>query len=302
MQNTQNLNYVGRFAPTPSGHLHAGSLSTALGSFLEAKSRGGRWLLRIDDLDPPRVAKGAIDSILRTLEALGLFWDGEICWQSRRFAAYEDAVLTLKNKGLAYVCQCSRKLAQTQGTALANGQWRYAGTCRNQNLSAGKQRAWRFIAPDRNIEFIDAIQGKLADNLAQSSGDFIIWRADGIFAYHLATVLDDAFMGVTHVMRGADLWTMSLPQIALQEALDLPQPHYAHLPIMQSPDGLKLGKQTRAPAISTTNPLKTLTYGMELLGFCPPELANVNEFWAWALEVWQLDKIQAAPKIITTPI
>jgi glutamyl-Q tRNA(Asp) synthetase len=244
---------VGRFAPSPTGPLHLGSLVAALGSWLFARAAGGRWLVRMEDLDAPRVVPGAADDILRTLERFGLTWDGEVVVQSRRLALYESALEDLLRKKMAYACACSRAdLARAAsapdagaGGAAPRGAI-YPGTCR-EGLPPGRTaRAFRFRVPPGLFTFEDLLFGTLSEDVQKTVGDFVVKRADGPYAYQLAVVVDDAAQGVTQVVRGADLLDSTARQIALQRALSLATPSYAHLPLVLGADGRKLGKRDGA--------------------------------------------------------
>ncbi len=280
--------YRGRFAPSPTGPLHFGSLTAAVGSYLEAKSRGGAWLVRMEDLDRPREQPGAADAILRTLEACGMGWDGSILYQSRRGEAYGAALSRLEAQGLAYPCGCSRKEIADSGLG-PDGALIYPGTCRT-GLAPGKTpRATRVRVGDSVIEFEDALQGRFRQDLATEVGDFVLLRADGCYAYQLAVVIDDADQGITHVVRGADLLASTPRQIYLQRLLGLPTPHYLHLPAAVNAAGEKLSKQTRAAAVDARDPLPALVQVMEFLGQSPPAQlgrATLAEFWDWALAHW----------------
>ncbi|MDR2031166.1 MAG: tRNA glutamyl-Q(34) synthetase GluQRS, partial [Azoarcus sp.] len=236
---------AGRFAPSPSGPLHFGSLVAALGSALEARRRSGRWLLRIEDIDTPRVVPGAAAAILATLERFGFEWDGEIMWQSRRIGAYTAALERLEAGGHVFPCACTRReMAEIPDSALArDGARRYPGTCRHGLPPGRALRVWR-VKAEGAIRFDDAIQGAQEEDLARDVGDYVIFRADGRFAYQLAVVVDDAAQGVTHVVRGADLLGSTGRQIQLQRLLGLRVPAYAHLPVATNAAGEKLSKQT----------------------------------------------------------
>ncbi|HJT16266.1 MAG TPA: tRNA glutamyl-Q(34) synthetase GluQRS [Thermoanaerobaculia bacterium] len=243
------MNITGRFAPSPTGPLHFGSLVAAVGSFLFARAAGGRWLVRIEDIDTPRVVPGSEQEILAALLRYGLEWDGEVVRQSERTSLYAAALDTLRAKGLAYDCGCSRADPECQ--------------CRHELRRVA--RAVRFRAPDAVIAFDDRIAGRFA----QKSDDFVIKRADGLFAYQLAVVVDDAEQGVTQVVRGADLLDSTPRQIALQRALDLPSPVYAHLPLVLGPDGRKIGKRDGALPLPTLDPSRirdTLAAALRFLG------------------------------------
>lgn len=277
--------YRGRFAPSPTGPLHFGSLVAALGSYLDARLNNGVWLLRMEDVDTPRVVAGAADAILRALEAYGFEWDGAVMYQSRRGEAYQAALERLQAQGLVYACRCSRRqLAETARRGIDG--LVYAGLCRNRPPFP-EPAALRLIVPDRRIVFDDAWQGRVACDLATESGDFVLRRADGIYTYQLAVVVDDAEQGVTHVVRGADLLTSTPRQIALQEYLGLPTPRYLHLPVVLDAAGDKLSKQTLAAPLDPKWPLPALLRALRFLGLGPVRpVANRDEFWAQARELW----------------
>jgi len=233
---------TGRFAPSPTGPLHLGSLVAALGSWLFARRAGGRWLVRMEDLDTPRVVPGSADEILETLRRYDLNWDGDVVFQSQRTALYEAALSILRAQKLVYDCGCSRADLQRAASAPVGVEPVYPGTCRN-GLPPGKAaRAIRFRASDDVIAFDDLLCGRIEGQ----ADDFIVRRADGVFAYQLAVVVDDAAQGVTQVVRGRDLLSSTPRQIALQHALGYPAPEYAHLPLVTNPDGSKLGKRDGA--------------------------------------------------------
>ncbi|MEO1767141.1 tRNA glutamyl-Q(34) synthetase GluQRS [Thiobacter aerophilum] len=292
--------YRGRFAPSPSGPLHFGSLITAVGSYLDARSRGGEWCLRIDDLDPPRVIPGATDAILRTLEAYGFQWDGPVVFQSARTEAYAAAFATLQRLGVIYACGCSRREIADSIVGLP-GASIYPGTCRG-GLGPGKTaRAFRVRTEGARIAFEDRLQGLIAVDLARETGDFIVLRADGPFAYQLAVVVDDAELGITDVVRGADLLDSTPRQIHLQRLLGLATPRYLHLPVVVNALGEKLSKQTLAPPLDLARPAPVLVAALAFLGqVAPAELAyaDVAEVWRWALAYWdpaRLPRLRAAP-------
>jgi glutamyl-Q tRNA(Asp) synthetase len=278
--------YVGRFAPTPSGHLHFGSLVAALASFLEARSVGGRWLLRIEDLDPPREVPGAQTAILRTLEAYGLHWDGECLRQSDRHAHYQAVLQQLVEQGLAYACTCSRKrLADSGGV--------YPGHCALAG-HATANAAIRLRVPQLQYRFIDSVQGEYGQHLGREVGDFIIRRRDGHCAYQLAVVLDDAWQGVTSVVRGADLLDSTPRQLYLQELLGLSQPSYLHVPLIIQPDGHKLGKSYRAPPLTGQRAVPLLLRALRALGQHTDEAlqeSNVEELLRWSVCHWDNRRI-----------
>lgn len=279
--------YRGRFAPSPTGALHFGSLVAAVGSYLDAKHYQGQWLVRIEDLDTPRNVAGAADAILRTLEAYGLHWDGEAVYQSQRISLYEAALEQLKAQQACYPCVCSRKTIAAQ-----QGELVYAGTCRNGILSpTNKPAAWRLRVNDTPIHFTDRLQGDISQHLATKVGDFVIKRADGVFAYQLAVVVDDAAQGINHVVRGADLLTSTPRQIFLQQQLGLPTPCYLHLPLVVNAQGEKLSKQTLAQPIGTQATVSTLYAALCFLGLSPPaELQHdrLIPLMNWAIGHWRV--------------
>ena len=294
--------YRGRFAPSPTGPLHFGSLVAAVGSYLDARAQGGAWLVRMEDVDTPRNVPGAAEDILATLAAYGFEWDGPVLWQSTRFAAYAEALQGLVDAGLAYGCACSRKeIADSAVRPAIDGGLAYPGTCRNGVPPGRSARAWRLRVDDAELAFEDRIQGRIVQHLQRDVGDFVLHRADGLFAYQLAVTVDDAFQGVTDVVRGADLLASTPRQIGLQRALGVATPRYAHLPVAANAAGEKLSKQTRAPALSREAPGAHLVAALQFLGQ-PVEAALVRaplpEIWAWALAHWQLSVIprqQAIP-------
>ncbi|MDR2030862.1 MAG: tRNA glutamyl-Q(34) synthetase GluQRS [Azoarcus sp.] len=287
-----NVPYVGRFAPTPSGPLHFGSLVAALGSALEAHRHGGAWLVRIEDIDTPRIAPGMSEAILATLERHGFAWEGEVMRQSRRTDAYADALARLKAGGHVFPCACTRR--EMADSALArDGSRRYPGTCRDGLPPGRAPRAWR-VRAEGLIRFDDAIQGPQDEELARDVGDYVVFRADGQFAYQLAVVVDDAAQGVTHVVRGADLLGSTARQIHLQHLLGLPVPAYAHLPVAANAMGEKLSKQTLARAVDHFPPARVLLWALAFLGQQPPAAlagASLAEVWAWARAHWRIEQV-----------
>jgi glutamyl-Q tRNA(Asp) synthetase len=257
--------YTGRFAPSPTGPLHFGSLVAALASWLDARAAGGRWLVRIEDLDPPRVEPGAADEILRALESLGLAWDGEVLYQSRRAAFYREALERLRAH--TYWCGCSRREIADSSLGLAvDGARIYPGTCRGGLLPGKAARALRVRAPAEEIRFVDRLQGAQAQVLALAVGDYVLYRADGSYAYQLAVVVDDAAQGVTDVVRGADLLDSTARQIHLQWLLDVATPRYLHVPAAVNAQGEKLSKQTGAPAVDARRPGREIAAALRFLG------------------------------------
>ena len=287
--------YRGRFAPSPTGLLHAGSLTTAVGSYLHARSQGGQWQLRIEDLDPPREVPGAADAILRTLEALGFTWDGPVIWQSQRLTAYQDALDALIASGHAYPCACTRREIALAGHPGVDGVV-YPGTCRH-GLAAGKAgRAWRLHVPAGEVMFMDGHYGAQRQDVAHQVGDYVLKRADGLFAYQLAVVVDDAWQGISEVVRGADLLDSTPRQIVLQRALNAPTPRYTHLPLLVNAAGEKLSKQTLAPAIRPDQAADELRLALTRLNHAPPaDCQGLDELWSWALAHWSLARAPAAP-------
>ena len=295
----------GRFAPSPSGELHLGSLLAAVGSYLAAHCLGGRWRLRIDDLDLPRVVPGAADAILRSLQAHGLQWDGDVLYQSQRGDAYRAALEQLRCAGLTYRCACTRRELAAIARAGIDGPV-YPGTCRDGPAPGRPARALRLRVPDAEIGFHDAVQGDCRHNLAGAVGDFVLQRADGQIAYQLAVVVDDAFQRITQVVRGVDLLASTPRQIYLQQCLDLPQPSYAHLPLLVDSHGLKLGKQTGAGPLDDTRASDNLRQVLTALALPPPcdlHGAPPTELLHWATAHWEPARLagQAAVRIQTPP-
>lgn len=286
--------YTGRFAPSPTGLLHIGSLLTAVASYADARSNGGRWLVRMEDLDPPREMAGAASHILHTLEAFGFEWDGEVAYQSRRYALYEETLCRLKTAGLVYPCHCSRKDWQAGARRGADG-FVYNGRCRHPGQRPepqGKHPAWRIRVPDRVIGFSDGIVGGYAQNLARDIGDFVLLRADGYWAYQLAVVADDAEQGVTHIVRGQDLLVSTPRQIYLQQCLGVPTPQYAHLPLLTNAQGQKWSKQTLAPALDLNRREQLLRQVFRYLKLPDaPETDRPAELLDWAVAHWDMDKV-----------
>ncbi len=292
--------YRGRFAPTPSGPLHFGSLIAATGSYLQARSQQGEWYVRIDDIDPPREQKGAVSSILSTLEEFGFEWDGEVLYQSGRQQRYQQAVDELREKGLAYACSCSRS-SILKKTGQKKGELVYPGFCREQPLQQCDDYSIRLRVDDVTIHFKDAIQGNITTNLAARFGDFIIQRRDGYFAYHLATGIDDAEQGITEVVRGADLLESSPCQRLIQRLLGLNSPSYCHLPVARNRSGQKLSKQSHAPALDSSKATILLQKSLKFLGQMPPISladATLDDLWRWAFENWDVNRVpaQVAPE------
>ena len=290
--------YRGRFAPSPTGPLHFGSLVAALGSYLDARHREGVWLVRMEDLDREREVKGAADEILRSLERFGFEWDETVLYQSQRSEAYEEALEGLRDKGYAYPCACSRKQIADQASIGAEGPI-YPGTCRSGLASGARARSIRLLTQDREIDLVDRVQGPVSQNPGREIGDFIIRRADGYHAYQLAVVLDDAWQSINRVVRGADLLSSTPRQCYLQQLLDLPRPQYAHLPLAVDASGRKLSKQYRDAPVDPRQPLDALLQALDFLGQeLPPERpVNLDDFWDWAITQWHLERVPAKPSI-----
>ena len=288
------MTYIGRYAPSPTGPLHFGSLVAAVGSWLDARAHGGRWLLRMEDLDPPREMPGAADRILHTLEAFGLEWDGPVLYQSERTEAYAAAEAQLMDAEVAFPCGCTRSEIADSSLHGLEGPI-YPGTCR-QGLPLGREaRALRLKAPDEAISFEDGLLGRVSQNLAQQVGDFIIRRADGCHAYQLAVVVDDAYQGITHVVRGADLLHSTPRQILLQRLLGLATPQYLHLPVAVDRAGEKLSKQTQARPVEDQKAGVALWQALVFLRQEPPEAlqsASIEELRSWALPHWRREPLK----------
>ena len=330
--------YIGRFAPSPTGPLHFGSLVAAVASYCDAKAIAGKWLVRMEDLDKPREVNGAADNILQQLEAFGFEWDGEVCYQSKRDALYLEALNHLQKQALIYPCTCTRKeiadssisvgidgliypktcflkrSLQPQGLSPQNIPAKAGYSCVKSNApehplsnslreldSPCTHAAFRAVVSDKNISFLDAIQGEMTQNLARDVGDFIVKRADGLFAYQLAVVVDDAEQNVTHIVRGADLLDSTPRQIYLQQCLDLPTPHYAHNPIATNYAGEKLSKQTLAEPIDKRLARQQLFDALSFLGQQPPAEIKSNhlgDIWRWAMTHWNMANVPQQRKVI----
>ncbi|TMX33873.1 tRNA glutamyl-Q(34) synthetase GluQRS [Vibrio sp. Hep-1b-8] len=290
------MSYIGRFAPSPSGPLHFGSLIAALGSYFQAKSNQGKWLVRIEDLDPPREMPGASRLILETLEAYHLHWDGEVVYQSQRHSLYQQQIDRWLDSGQAYFCHCTRKQIKELGGF-------YTGTCRDLKLTNGEQCAVRLRMSHPVYQFEDRRHGILNIPTALADEDFIIKRRDGLFAYNLAVVLDDIDQGVTEVVRGADLIEPTGRQISLYQMLDAKPVNYLHLPLALDNNGQKLSKQNHAKAIDNQNPKPALIDAMTFLGFDIDEeisTASLDEIILWGIENWHLSQLPSSTEI--TPI
>jgi len=285
----------GRFAPSPSGPLHFGSLVSAVGSYLQARQHGGRWLLRIEDHDRPREVPGAAQRIIASLRAHGFEWDAPLIYQSQRAELYETALHRLRAAGLLYSCRCSRRQLRQSARSGAGGPI-YPGTCRALNLPDDDAALRLRVAGE--IAFDDALQGSFTQDLPAELGDIVLRRRDGCYAYQLAVVVDDAQQGITEVVRGADLLDNTPRQIYLQRCLGLPTPRYLHLPVANNAAGEKLSKQTFARALDDSDPLPALRLAWAFLG--QPELraGSVDAFWRAALRDWccqRLPRLRALP-------
>lgn len=290
--------YRGRFAPSPTGLLHLGSLLAAAGSYLQARAQRGAWLLRFEDIDTPRVIPGAADQILRTLEQFGFEWDGPVTRQSERLDLYRAALEQLQAAGSTFPCSCSRQeLGHLRPPLAANEDEEpfYPGTCRAGPKRSDVPLACRFRVVDRPVEFHDALQGSYRQNVATQVGDFIVQRRDRVYAYQLAVVVDDAAQGITEVVRGCDLLSNTPRQMLLQEALGVAPPRYLHLPLLVEADGSKLAKSRRSVPLARAAAAAQLHAVLRWLGQCPPaDLAQAEprELLAWATEHWDLDPLR----------
>lgn len=285
--------YRGRFAPSPTGPLHFGSLVAALGSYLEARVQRGDWLVRIEDVDTRRCRPMYESAILRTLDCFGFHYDHRVMRQSERGSDYQKALNRLFHDATVFGCACTRKEIDDSRLG-ADGAPIYPGTCRIAMPEGKEPRAWRIRVVDHPIAFEDAVQGHVEQNLATDVGDFVLLRADGVFAYQLAVVVDDAEQGITHVVRGADLIDSTPRQIFLQYGLGVPTPQYAHLPVAVNAAGEKLSKQSQAAPLNDDKPVPALWQALRFLGQNPPEVlqkASLSEFWEWAIIHWSLNKV-----------
>ncbi|MDH3747427.1 MAG: tRNA glutamyl-Q(34) synthetase GluQRS [Gammaproteobacteria bacterium] len=292
--------YIGRFAPSPTGPLHFGSLLAAVASYLEARQRGGQWLVRVEDIDPPREQPGASELIIATLEHYGFEWDGPIIYQSQSDIEHRAALRRLADDGLAYPCSCSRRdLAEAPRGPLGTI---YPGTCRNG--CDATETAIRLRTSNESLTFDDELQGTQSQRLESESGDFVTLRRDGLVAYHLAVVVDDYLQGVTHIVRGIDLMDSTLRQIWVQQKLGYPTPRYSHIPVALHEDGRKLSKVSGASGILPDQVAATLVAALQSLGQKPPESlvgASVNDIWAWALANWNMNLLRGQVAISTLP-
>lgn len=288
------MNYVGRFAPSPSGLLHFGSLIAALGSYFQAKAHDGQWLMRIEDLDPPREMPGASTAILKTLEQFGLEWDGDVMYQSQRHEHYQAQIDTWLNRHQAYCCQCTRKQIKADGGF-------YLGHCRHSKLLPTPGLSIRLFMQNPVESFTDLHQGNITIPSALAHEDFIIKRRDGYFAYNLAVVIDDIEQGVTEVVRGADLIEPTGRQISLYQTLGQTPVSYLHLPLAMDENGKKFSKQNHAKPIKTTQAKPTLMRAMEFLGFDLPKdflSSSIEDMLQWGIKNWCIQQLPTKNHII----
>ncbi|MCW8194968.1 tRNA glutamyl-Q(34) synthetase GluQRS [Proteobacteria bacterium 005FR1] len=291
--------YIGRFAPSPTGPLHFGSLLAALASYLDARARNGRWLVRVEDLDPPREVPGATDAILRSLESHHLFWDGDILFQSQRDSAYSETLNRLDRAGLLYYCYCTRREVAAAGGV-------YPGTCRHRSMAGSGAGALRLKTTDLPspytrlegpIEFEDVIVGHQQQDIAETTGDFIVRRKDGLFAYQLAVVVDDIAQGVTHVIRGSDLLHATAAQILLFRLLGASEPRYGHIPVAVNEQGQKLSKQQGASPLDDSRAGENLFRALRFLGQAVPDAlqhASCPDLLRWGVANWDRGQIPRA--------
>ncbi len=292
--------YTGRFAPSPTGPLHFGSLLAAMASYLDARSHQGQWLLRIEDLDIFRERPGAAENIIQILSDYGFEWDGDIVYQSTRLPAYQEIMHQLGQQQLSYPCTCTRKQLIAEVAPGPFGRI-YPGHCRNKTGIPDSRHAMRIKVPSQDIGFTDRTQGNYTQNLTETLGDFIILRSDGVFAYQLAVVVDDAWQNISHIVRGADLLDNTPRQLYLQQVLGYEQPEYLHIPMANNIQGQKLSKQTHAAALEAADALENLCAAMRFLGHESPAVetfANPHEFWDWAITHWNSDNI---PRTMALP-
>ncbi len=278
--------YIGRFAPSPSGPLHSGSLACAIASFIDAKANNGIWKIRIEDIDPPREIPGIAQHQVDTLRLFGMESDTPILYQSQRSEAYQNALEFLLKNDMAFACSCSRKTIEQDCQRLHLPSNVYPGTCRNKKLPLGSNSV-RFKVPNKTISFEDRWFGPQKQNLETECGDFVLKRANGLWAYQLAVVVDDAFQNMTHIVRGADLLDNTPRQIALQEALGFPTPIYLHIPLVLNPEGQKLSKQNGAKELDLSEPEAELEKAWIHLGFKPFVFSSIEDFYNKAIDSWR---------------
>jgi glutamyl-Q tRNA(Asp) synthetase len=285
--------YRGRFAPSPTGSLHFGSLVSAVASYLDARHHDGSWFVRIEDVDKPREKPGSAAGILATLETFNMQWDGEVLYQSQRHAAYAEAIERLLQERKAFYCSCSRKQLAARSPPGEQG-FIYPGTCRNGHDEEAAQLSVRLLTDNAPVRFEDRILGLQTQQVEREVGDFVIRRADGIHAYQLAVVVDDAFQEISHIVRGEDLLFSTARQIRLQQALGYATPGYAHHPLVRDGSGHKLGKSTSAWPVDAARPLATLKSVLEFLHQPPVDADTIDSFWKQAIANWTIEAMQHA--------
>lgn len=284
--------YTGRFSPSPTGPVHFGTLIAAVGSYLQAKKNNGDWLIRIEDVDTSRAIKGADSDILHTLASFGFEWDDEIIYQSKQTQHYQNVLDLLTTQALTFPCVCSRKQLFDQDI--------YPGTCRSRRYPEKKPHAIRLTAQETSVEFNDLVMGKQSQNIRQQCGDFVIRRSDGLFAYQLAVVVDDARQNITEIVRGADLLDCTPRQIYLQQQLNYRTPDYCHLPLAVDATGNKISKSAGGAKVDVAHKEKLLVKTLAFLGQKPPgdlSLSSIDDIWVWAIKHWQVEQIPQQQKI-----
>lgn len=287
-------NYKGRFAPSPTGPVHYGTLVAAVGSYLQARKNNGEWFVRMDDVDTLRIVDGADSDILHTLDHFGFKWDGEVTYQTQQVDSYQQALEKLVSQSLVFPCTCSRKILAKTDSKI------YPGTCRHRALAENEEPALRILSQNFDIKFDDVVMGKRSQNIERQCGDFIIKRRDGLFAYQLAIVVDDAIQGITEVVRGADLLDSTPRQIYLQRLLNYPTPRYCHLPLAVDDLGNKISKSGGATKVETKDREKLLISSLNFLGQKPPDdlvKSNINDIWSWAIKNWNVKYVPEAMNI-----
>ncbi len=292
--NRSASSYIGRFAPSPTGPLHMGSLVAALASYLDAKFNRGKWLLRVDDIDPPREQGGASQIILKSLHSHGMHWDDDVLYQSHRHYAYDFALNELNKQHQLYLCTCSRRQLSSHGPV-------YPGYCRERTEPPEEAAALRIKVDKRHIQFQDLIQGKQHSRLSITQGDFILKRKDGLYAYQLATAVDDDYQQITHVVRGADLLDSTSKQIYLQQLLGYDTPQYTHIPVLVDSNKEKLSKQRLAPALVEADVCKNLLSALQQLNQPLPPISlrrTSSELLNWSIEHWQLNQLPNKKEIL----
>ena len=296
MPNSETL-YRGRFAPSPTGPLHLGSLIAALASFLDARHCGGQWLLRMEDLDSPRELPGAAASILNSLQCHGLLWDEDVLYQSTRSSAYSAALAQLKHDGHLFACDCTRAMLGPDGSCVGHCRARQAVICTPCALRTA-------VVPGCQIQFTDILQGPHHTALGKLLSDFVVRRKDGLDAYQLAVVVDDAAQAITHVVRGCDLLDSTPRQICLQQQLSYPTPRYCHLPVITTRQGQKFSKQNHAPALNNAEATQNLRCALRFLqqGEPPAALTGVNQLLAYAIEHWSMQQVPAVAAVPATTL